>query len=216
MPLTRSEIDFTLSTMVFVMSVQHTNRKSKTYYLHQGKTKTGKPRYYFSMKDDGNLAEELPDGYEIHEHPASAQVFLRKVQARIITDIEKHLIGKHLRKLTSSRRYVFDIKGKVITIFESDQYVDDLRELFNEISNPGSWHAQFTVDSFIDRTIDYFPVMRFTLDDESRRTFLVERYSFRGSTEDWIYIDGPDALDDLLDAYSKHLGEESFYDLYGL
>ena len=198
------------------MTVQYTNRKSRTYYLHQGKTKKGNPRYYFSMKGDSNLVEDLPDGYEIHEHPVNAQVFLRKKQARIITDIEKHLIGKHLGKLKSSRRYVFDIKGKVITIFESDQDVGDLRELFNEVSYPGSWHAQFTVDSFIDCNIGYFPVMRVTLDDETKRTFVIERYSFRGSIEDWIYIDGPDALDDLLDSYSKHLGKESFYDLYGL
>ena len=155
--------------------------------------------YFFKLPDVEIAIKrvQLPDGYEIHEHPVNAQVFLRKKQARIITDIEKHLIGKHLGKLKSSRRYVFDIKGKVITIFESDQDVGDLRELFNEVSYPGSWHAQFTVDSFIDYNIGYFPVMRFTLDDETKRTFVIERYSFRGSIEDWIYIDGPDALDEI-------------------
>jgi len=51
--------------------------------------------------------------------------------------------------------------------------------------------------------------------DETKRTFVIERYSFRGSIEDWIYIDGPDALNDLLAAYYKHLEKKSFYDLYG-
>jgi hypothetical protein len=32
------------------MTVQHVNRKGQTYYLHQGQTKSGKPKYYFSMK----------------------------------------------------------------------------------------------------------------------------------------------------------------------
>ncbi len=166
------------------MTVQYTNRKSKSYYLHQGKTKTGKPRFHFSMKNIGNLAEEIPDGYEIYEHPVNAQVFLRKEQPKIITDIEKLLIDRHLKKLKSSRRYVVDIKGKVITIFESNQDIDAFKELLSGISNRGSLNAQFTVDSFIDLTITYSPVMRFTLDDETRRTFIVERYCFRGSIED--------------------------------
>ena len=197
------------------MTVQYTNRKSKTYYLHQGKTKTGKPRYYFSMKDNGTLAPGIPDGYEIYEQPANAQVFLRKEQPEIIAGGEKLLIGKYLKELESSRRYLMDIKGKVITIFESNQDVSDLRELFRGISNQGSLNAQSTIDSAIDHAFTYFPVMRFTLDDEEKRSFIVERYCFMGSIEDWIYIDGPDDLDDLLIMYSKHLGEESFYDLYG-
>ena len=36
------------------MPVTHVNRKRDTYYLHAGTTKTGKPRYWFSMKDDGD------------------------------------------------------------------------------------------------------------------------------------------------------------------
>ena len=45
------------------------NKGKKTYYLHQGKTKTGKPKYYFSTKIKGDLVEEIPEGYEIYEHP---------------------------------------------------------------------------------------------------------------------------------------------------
>ena len=35
------------------MAITYTNRKGKTYYLHEGVTKKGKPRYYFSLKDEG-------------------------------------------------------------------------------------------------------------------------------------------------------------------
>jgi hypothetical protein len=38
------------------------NAKGKTYYLHQGTTKTGKPEYYFSMESEGYLAESIPVG----------------------------------------------------------------------------------------------------------------------------------------------------------
>lgn len=59
------------------MTIQHVNRKGDTYYLHQAKTKTGKPKWFFSTKQTGDLAQAVPGGYEIYENP-NAQVFLRK------------------------------------------------------------------------------------------------------------------------------------------
>ena len=58
------------------MAIEYINRKGDTYYLHERKTKTGKPKYHFSMKKDGELVESIPHGYEIYENP-NAQVFLR-------------------------------------------------------------------------------------------------------------------------------------------
>ncbi len=49
------------------MTVTYTNRKGRKYYLHRGVTKTGKPRYYFSRKEKGELVDEIPTGYEINE-----------------------------------------------------------------------------------------------------------------------------------------------------
>ena len=37
------------------------SRLEKTYYLHEGVTKTGKPRYYFSLKSEGKLLENVPE-----------------------------------------------------------------------------------------------------------------------------------------------------------
>ncbi len=51
------------------MPITHTNAKGKTYYLHQGTTKTGKPKYHFSMQSEGTLAESIPAGFEIYENP---------------------------------------------------------------------------------------------------------------------------------------------------
>ena len=50
------------------MAVQYTNRVAKTYYLREGKTKTGKPRYFFSTQQDGkgNAFLDIPKGYEIN------------------------------------------------------------------------------------------------------------------------------------------------------
>ncbi|HDH98756.1 MAG TPA: hypothetical protein ENF70_06465, partial [Deltaproteobacteria bacterium] len=63
------------------MAVNYTNRTGKTYYLREGKTKSGKPRYFFSAQQQGKgeVVDRIPDGYEIYEHPENAQVFLRKI-----------------------------------------------------------------------------------------------------------------------------------------
>ena len=59
------------------MSIQYTNRLGQIYYLCQGITKTGKPKYFFSTKTDGNRVKMIPDDFEIYENP-NAQVFLIK------------------------------------------------------------------------------------------------------------------------------------------
>ena len=58
------------------MPVTHTNRRGQTYYLHAGTTRTGKPRYWFSTKAEGELVDPIPEGHEVYENP-DAQGFLR-------------------------------------------------------------------------------------------------------------------------------------------
>src|SRR5262249_18121884 len=88
----------------------HTNAKGKTYYLHQGTTKTGKPKYYFSMQSEGTLAESIPAGFEIYENP-NAQVFLRRIPPKIITDEERKVVEEGMRKYAKVQEYKIDVKG---------------------------------------------------------------------------------------------------------
>jgi hypothetical protein len=82
-----------------IMPVTYVNRYRDTYYLHVGTTKTGKPRYWFSKKPEGELVESIPEGYEIYENP-DAQVFLRKVQPQVITPFEVAVVSR--RSISSS------------------------------------------------------------------------------------------------------------------
>jgi len=191
------------------MSVQHTNRRGQTYYLHEGKTKTGKPKYFFSMKSEGGLVESISEEYEIYENP-NAQVFLRKIQPQIISDNEKAIIEKYMNKVKSGNRYIVDVKGKIITIFESQQsghFVDDLLDDFPLLSK---------VDAIqLSQRADYYqPIIRFVIDDIENRVFRVERYCFLGSVDDWLFLDNSDKLESLAKKYIKHLGSESFYELH--
>ena len=47
------------------MVVTHVNRKRHTYFLHEGKTKAGKPKYFFSRDSEGDVLDTIPDGYEV-------------------------------------------------------------------------------------------------------------------------------------------------------
>jgi hypothetical protein len=187
---------------------QYTNRRGKTYYLHQGMTKAGSPKFYFSQKNDGNLLESIPDGFEIHENP-NAQVSLRKIQPKIITDSEKALVEEHIEKLARNTRYMVEIKGKVITIHESVQDVDLLGELFERISGSRS----VDTEGILQRITSFMPVMRFVLDDHAHRRFRVERYSFLGSIDDWMDLGDSGRLEVLVAKYVGHLGKESFFEL---
>lgn len=201
------------------MAVTYTNRKNKTYYLHQGKTKTGKTKYHFSLKDQGNLVDRIPDGYEIYEHPSNGQVFLRHKVPKFISEIEESCIKKNLQKLNTTRPYKVDIRKKIITIFECDIDIEEIREKLSGFSIAGSLITDRKMESELQTTISssaqFTPVLRFILTDETTRSFIAERFCFRGGIDDWIYIGGPDTLDKLAQRFIKELGRESFFEIFG-
>jgi shikimate kinase len=187
--------------------VTHTNRKGKVYYLHVGKTKKGNPRYHFSTKEKGNLGGEIPEGYEIYENPNS-QVYLRKIQPKLVGDEEIQLVDTALKEHARPNAHRLDVRGEVITIFESSQTgrsMDGFPPFFSRLlmQEWADQHAHFTA------------VLRFILRDDKKRLFTAERYCFLGSIEDWMPLlgGGPAPLKDIVDKYVPHLGQESFFDL---
>ncbi|MFW9262856.1 hypothetical protein [Nostoc sp. CALU 546] len=191
------------------MPIKYENRKGQTYYLYQGITKTGKPKYFFSMKSEGHLVETMPDGYEIYENP-NAQVFLRKVQPKIITDEERANVEEGIKKFSSLQDYQIDIKQEIITIYTADQDVNLLSELLN-FSGRNEMREGKTK---LRLSISYSPMLRFVLIDRAQRTFLTQRYCFLGRIDDWIEIGKQGNLQGLVENYVKHLGQESFFELH--
>ena len=98
------------------MPITHTNTKGQTFSLYQGTTKTGKPRYYFAMQSEGTLATAIPAGYEIYENP-NAQVFLRRIPPKIITDAERQDVEEGMRTSATIKDYKIDVKGNAILIY---------------------------------------------------------------------------------------------------
>ncbi|MEC4819033.1 MAG: hypothetical protein SAK29_38030 [Scytonema sp. PMC 1069.18] len=191
------------------MPIEHINRKGQTYYLHQGTTKTGKQKYFFSMKNQGTLVETIPDGYEIYENP-NAQVFLRKVQSKIITDDEITIVKEGIKKNSSLKSYQVDVKKNTIIVYTPNQDIDVLSSILNSDSIAPRADAQ----DVLSRSITYSPMLQFILVDEEKRLFITQRYCFLGSIDDWIYIGTDDTLQNLVERYVQHLGHESYYELH--
>jgi len=187
------------------VTVQYTNRKRVTYYLHEDHTKTGDLRYFFSTKDEGNLVDTLPRGYEIYENPNS-HVLLRRTEPRVITENETQAVEKYLNKLTAARRYIADIWKKDITLFESNEDIEVLKEVYRTGTPKG-----FSLEEAINFSVSFAPTLRFTLEDAGHRTFVLNRFIFQGGTDDeWRYIAGPDSLENLAKKYLMRLGTEAF------
>lgn len=154
------------------------------------------------------MVDTLPEGYEIYEHPYS-QVFLRQIRPQIITENESEVVNKHVKVLTPSRRYIVDIWEKDITVFESHEDIDVLKEVFHKETPEG-----FSLAEAIDFTVSFTPVLRFTLENIEKRSFIVKRYCLPGAVYEWRYIAGPDSLENLASEYVEYLGTESFYALW--
>ena len=113
------------------MEITHKNRKGDTYYLHEGKTKIGNPKYFFSKKIKGKLPDKIPDGYEIYEN-IDAQVFLRKIQPKIIFDDEVAIVETFMKNCEHIPYWQVEIKKNTIIVYTSD---DNEKDMINEYSN---------------------------------------------------------------------------------
>ena len=107
-------------------------------------------------------------------------------------------------------RFIIDVKKNAIIIYTPDQDVDLLADTLDFL--PGTKRTR--VKAVMERVLSYSPMLKFVLTDKKQRLFEAWRYCFLGSIDDWITISNPHELPKLVKTYVKHLGEESFYELY--
>jgi hypothetical protein len=188
------------------MPFMHTSRTDKTYYLHTGSKRGGGIQHYFSTKATGSLAECVPLGFEVYE-TVNGQVYIRRQKPKLITDDELGCIRQRIEQPRNGHRFKVEVLGKVMTIHESGNELEALRSFAPHLSVRQH-------EAIEERLAHYQPVLRFTLADASERLFAPERYCFRGSVDDWIPIGPPASLRKLADAYLKHLGQDSLYELF--
>ena len=190
------------------MAVTWKNRKEDIYYLHEGRTKTGKPKYYFSRSDKGMIVDHIPNGYEIYENP-NAQVFLRKKLVSLIKDEELDVVERGVRQYADLKNFIVDRKERTMTVFLPDQDLEGLKAELHRFA----LISTVKLNDVFEKSLAYSPMLRFALESEDQREFLVQRYCFLGSIDDWIYLESSSSLKDMVKKYCKHLGKESFFDL---
>jgi hypothetical protein len=194
------------------MPVTYTNRKGRTYFLCKGQTKTGKPRYYFARQPKGEPVEEIPPGYKISES-VNGIVSLAKDRPPLIRTGEAAAVETEVNQHPKSRRYRVAVKHDRIEVYEmSGPETETLVETLSQFGflTPG---AADKIQTHLESSSRFSPVMRFILVDEGDRTFRAERWCYKGSIDDWIDVDyGP--IQELASRLIPVLGTEDYFELY--
>jgi hypothetical protein len=196
------------------MGLEYFNRRKKRYFVHQGTTKTGKPKYYASTKDGATRIDRMPDGYEFYEEPQSAIVTIRKMKPTRILPLERTRLEAWTRGLAGIEHFIVEIDGDSLIVHTPGNGCND---------PPGSRidevYGKFGIDTTMLRSIfaesaSYSPMFRFTLIDEDRRIFSADRWCYRGGIDTWISLMGRnESLETLAREYLPHLAKESFFEL---
>ena len=199
------------------MPVTYTNRKGRTYYLCQGVTKKGKPRYFFSREQKDNTVDKIPDGYEIRES-VNGTVSLAISRPIEILENESRAVQTALRGHPKARRYREDVKHNQITIYES--VGPDLMELLPKLTDAmgASPQRKSEIAKLIQEEEHLFSqftmIMRFILTDREKRLFKAQRMCFLGSEESWIDIEVDKPIEKLSATLIPMLGTPDFFQLF--
>lgn len=123
---------------------------------------------------------------------------------KIISQKEIKIIKDAINKYSGIIYYQLKNRGNKLTI---------LTGTFSEEECALKEAGEKSFEDIYHNSSNYLPMMRFILVDAEERVFEVERYCFRGSIDDWVFIGGSDNLKELAEKYCKHLGRMSFYEL---
>ena len=127
--------------------------------------------------------------------------FLKPIQAYDGSPLGGHWAYKRL-----------GLQGDSLVVYLPDRDPSEASKLLGELFGSFPGHLE-KLAQWRTANAHYCKMMRFTLVDEGARLFVVHRWCFRGSIDDWTWLSPPALLHDLIEAYAPHLGKESFFDL---
>jgi hypothetical protein len=194
------------------MPITYTNRKGLTYFLCQGVTKTGKPRYYFAREIKDTPLEQIPDGYTISES-VNGVVSLSKTQVSLLREEEINAVKAAVTRHPKSRNYRVNVRPKRIEVYElaGSDAETLIAALGPELSTLSGIAGRISAE--IDRYGQFTPVLRFTLIDAEQRTFGAERMCYSGSIDDFIHI-GYGPLEPMASDMIATLGTDEFFEWF--
>lgn len=193
------------------MGMEYVNRKGDTYYLQQGKTKTGKPKYYFGRRLTAAPLDAMPEGYEVHESPENGQVHARKARATAISPMERCLVEEAVARLAGLKHVIVDVELDALVVYLPGTEDEPLERLGELLGIPTG--AIGKLRDKMAQQAQYQKMLRFELLDSDERSYIAQRWCFLGSIDDWLFLEGPAPLEQLVERFAPHLGKESFFEL---
>lgn len=118
-------------------------------------------------------------------------------------------VETELKKHPQGHKYRAAIKKNQIIVYESQG--SDLVQIFNDM---GLHISENIRNNFMERYVQYSPIMRFILADSKDRTFIPQRWCFRGSIDDWINVESPGEINILAKKLIPTRGTDEFYELF--
>lgn len=187
------------------MAKGYTNRKENIYFIKKRKTKTGKTAYTMTQTESADCVDELPEGYEVHEIPESGQMVVRKELPMLYDLKEIHFIKKSLAKNKTISDFKLDTRLREIVIYTAENPVTDALSQLASLLGPN-------LGSELEGMKRYEAQMRI-IKKEAGDGFVIQRYCYKGSIDDWITVGSSKDLKKLAETYIPHLGKESFFEL---
>ena len=92
------------------------NRRGDSYYLHQGTTSLGKPKYFTSKNPDGAL-NAVPSGYEVTED-INGVVFVRRPRASVISKVDLECVASKAKSYRHLAEYQVVANENSIIIYQ--------------------------------------------------------------------------------------------------
>ena len=192
--------------------VTYTDRMGDSYYLHEGKTTTGKVRYFVAKTIREGVLSTMPDGFEFSES-INGVVSVRKTDtsAPRLPDVDlaaaRAEMGSHAH-LRSHRIEV--IKGEIV-VLESTGGVS--AEVIAAMSHPFFTRADGPDTRVGGRRarVRYTPVMKFVPLGEPGG-YSVHRMTYRGRGG-WSWSLASGSLHKLLKRYLRHVVTDAFFEL---
>jgi len=96
------------------------NRLGDTYYLHMGKTKTGKPRYFVAKKPGVDVVSTMPKGFEFSES-INGVVSVRRLIEKLIPDADVAVVGNELERHEHLFAHRAEVRGTEVIIHAPDR-----------------------------------------------------------------------------------------------
>ena len=101
------------------ITLSYTNRLGRTFYLHKGRTKTGKPRYFVAKTVREDALAAMPDGYEFGES-INGVVSVRRVSTKApkIPDTDLAMVSAELSRHQHLGQHRVEVVKSEVVVYE--------------------------------------------------------------------------------------------------